>query len=157
MVMTAQMTWHTSVPHPEHSLRFQVPNLHCCRTASCVASVIVCYAWSSTTDQAPSAPLWLASDISVYLGPCRCLQAGSSLALAVLNCAVPWPKTPDWSYPSQLHDLVLQCLAQDPAARPTAAQLCHTAQELAAAGLPDPPALAKEQEADAGHVAVNMQ
>lgn len=81
------------------------------------------------------------------------LQAGSSLALAVMNCAVPWPRSPDWAYPDPLHQLVRDCLAHDPAARPTAAQLCERVAALVQAGLPDPPALAK---AGPKHVSVHV-
>lgn len=70
------------------------------------------------------------------------LNQGGSLALSVLNCNIPWPKTPSHTYPLQLHDLVMRCLVVDPAARPTPATLAKEALHLLAVHppLPNPPA-----------------
>lgn len=45
-------------------------------------------------------------------------EAGGSLALAVMNGKVIWPKAPRLRYPEDLHALVLKCLDINPATRP---------------------------------------
>ncbi len=82
------------------------------------------------------------------------LQPGSSLALAVLNSTLPWPRSQEWAYPAALHQIVADCLVQDPKARPTAAQLHYHVQGLRQAGLPDPPAL--QQAASPNHVTLQL-
>lgn len=68
------------------------------------------------------------------------MDAGASLALAVMSCAVPWPRVaPQDRYPDELHELVAACLAVDPAARPSAADVVQRLTALRAAALRDPP------------------
>ncbi|KAG2453967.1 hypothetical protein HYH02_001013 [Chlamydomonas schloesseri] len=57
--------------------------------------------------------------------------AGGSLALAVLNCAIGWPRPPAPAYPPELHDLVRAAMAPEPSERPTADQLVQMAEALA--------------------------
>ncbi|GLC35160.1 hypothetical protein PLESTM_000286100 [Pleodorina starrii] len=64
--------------------------------------------------------------------------SGGSLALAVLNCAIGWPRPPSPAYPPELHQLVTAALVSEPAARPSAAQLAQMAEALTQRGLPDP-------------------
>ncbi len=68
-----------------------------------------------------------------------CVQGGS-LALAILNTTLPWPSDPAATYPQPLHDLVTRCLAVEPEARPTPAELSAEASRLLALQppLPDP-------------------
>lgn len=75
-------------------------------------------------------------------------NAGGSVALAVINGAIPWPKDPACAYPEQLVQVVKACLAHDPGARPTAGQVAAAIEALAAAArpLPGPPALAWQQQ-----------
>ncbi len=65
---------------------------------------------------------------------------GGSLALAVMNVHLPWPKDPEHRYPEALHQLVAACLAPDPAQRPAARELALRAQKLMRQSppLPDP-------------------
>ncbi|KXZ45753.1 hypothetical protein GPECTOR_51g739 [Gonium pectorale] len=68
----------------------------------------------------------------------RAMNAGGgSLALAVLNCAIGWPRPPAPAYPQQLHDLVTAAMAAEPAARPSAEQLAATVDALMQQPLPD--------------------
>ncbi|KAK9815571.1 hypothetical protein WJX72_006053 [[Myrmecia] bisecta] len=55
-------------------------------------------------------------------------EAGGSLALAVINGNVTWPKND--SYPEQLRKLVLFCLNTNPSERPHVASVMHKAQSL---------------------------
>ncbi|EFJ44111.1 hypothetical protein VOLCADRAFT_118882 [Volvox carteri f. nagariensis] len=64
--------------------------------------------------------------------------AGGSLALAVINCAIGWPRGPAPAYLPELHQLVLTAMAPEPSARPSAAQLAEMAAALALRGLSDP-------------------
>ncbi|WIA39605.1 hypothetical protein OEZ86_005687 [Tetradesmus obliquus] len=67
----------------------------------------------------------------------QAVDQGASLALAVMNCRIPWPKPPAPRYPQELHSLVGLCLAAEARQRPTVQQLLERVQELLAAGLPD--------------------
>ncbi|WIA19338.1 hypothetical protein OEZ85_003970 [Tetradesmus obliquus] len=67
----------------------------------------------------------------------QAVDQGASLALAVMNCLIPWPKPPAPGYPQELHSLVGLCLAAEARQRPTVLQLLERVQELLAAGLPD--------------------
>ncbi|GIL95865.1 hypothetical protein Vretimale_1804 [Volvox reticuliferus] len=64
--------------------------------------------------------------------------AGGSLALAVLNCAIGWPRPPSPTYPPELHQLVQSAMAPEPSARPSAAQLAEMAAALVLKDLQDP-------------------
>ncbi len=60
-----------------------------------------------------------------------CVQGGS-LALAILNNTLPWPSVPSAAYPHPLHDLVKRCLAVEPEARPSPAELSGEVRRLLA-------------------------
>ncbi|KAF6249724.1 kinase-like domain-containing protein [Scenedesmus sp. NREL 46B-D3] len=67
----------------------------------------------------------------------QAVDQGASLALAVMNCRIPWPKPPALRYPQELHSLVGLCLTAEHGQRPTVTQLLERVQELMAAGLHD--------------------
>ncbi|KAG2426074.1 hypothetical protein HXX76_013262 [Chlamydomonas incerta] len=66
--------------------------------------------------------------------------AGGSLALAVLNCAIGWPRPPAAAYAPELHALVAAAMAPEPGERPSADQLVQMAEALAyrSPPLPEP-------------------
>mmetsp|Transcript_42260 Transcript_42260/g.100253 ORF Transcript_42260/g.100253 Transcript_42260/m.100253 type:complete len:178 (-) Transcript_42260:688-1221(-) len=45
-------------------------------------------------------------------------EAGGSLALAVMNGKIAWPKSPQRAFPEELNSVVLMCLETNPAVRP---------------------------------------
>ncbi|GAX78607.1 hypothetical protein CEUSTIGMA_g6046.t1 [Chlamydomonas eustigma] len=59
-------------------------------------------------------------------------QSGGSIALAVMNCSIPWPKVEDTHkrYSQSLHTLVTECLVVDPNNRPDAATLINKARDI---------------------------
>ncbi|KAG2495802.1 hypothetical protein HYH03_006044 [Edaphochlamys debaryana] len=65
-------------------------------------------------------------------------ESGGSLALAVLNCAIGWPRPGSPAYPPELHQLVTQAMQAEPCDRPTADQLVGMAEALLERHLPDP-------------------
>eukprot|EP00878_Enallax_costatus_P032081 GHUV01035180.1.p1 GENE.GHUV01035180.1~~GHUV01035180.1.p1 ORF type:complete len:208 (+),score=48.70 GHUV01035180.1:639-1262(+) len=68
----------------------------------------------------------------------QALDQGASLALAVMNCRIPWPRGTAVRYPEELHSLVKLCLQVDPARRPTVPQLLERIHVAMAEPLVDP-------------------
>ena len=62
-------------------------------------------------------------------------EAGGSIALAVMNGRVGWPRDPPRRYPEALHQLVLKCLETNPAVRPHIHGILESVESLAAGDL----------------------
>lgn len=63
----------------------------------------------------------------------QALDQGASLALAVMNCRIPWPaSTAPHAYPDALHKLVTLCLEVDPTRRPSVPQVLQRVDDLLA-------------------------
>lgn len=62
-------------------------------------------------------------------------EAGGSIALAVINGRVSWPKPPAFLYPTELHSLVVSCLDTDIETRPTLEDLSKKIHAIIEAGV----------------------
>ncbi|GMH43610.1 hypothetical protein BSKO_11532 [Bryopsis sp. KO-2023] len=63
-------------------------------------------------------------------------EAGGSLALAVMNGRVTWPKPPTEHYPEELHSLVVYCLDTNLETRPGLQDLIDRVKDALKGGLP---------------------
>lgn len=62
-------------------------------------------------------------------------ESGGSLALAVANGRIQWPKPPIRHYPMELHALVVACLDTNPQTRPLTSELVIRVRTVLSEGL----------------------
>lgn len=62
-------------------------------------------------------------------------EAGGSLALAVMNGKVTWPKTSVAHYPQELHSLVVYCLDTNMKTRPRLKDLVEQVKDIMKSGV----------------------
>lgn len=59
-------------------------------------------------------------------------ESGGSIALAVSNGRIQWPKPPIRHYPEEIHGLVVACLDTNPQTRPLTSELVTRVRNLLA-------------------------
>ena len=62
-------------------------------------------------------------------------ESGGSLALAVANGRIQWPKPPIRHYPPEIHALVVSCLDTNPQTRPLTSELVIRVRNILTEGL----------------------